>query len=155
MTDALRPPEYRFDDRNVRWLPFRGFEGLDYHLLKVDEASGQVDMLMRFAPNQDCIPHRHAGATKTLVLEGEHRVYESDQAGGVACSVRKAGTWSTNEGDETHYEGGGDQGAIILLMMTAANGTIYDILAELGGEVSREITVDDFQRGYARQQSRA
>tara|TARA_Y100001934_G_C11677779_1_gene461912 strand:- start:7 stop:471 length:465 start_codon:yes stop_codon:yes gene_type:complete len=152
MTNALRPA-YRFDDRDVHWLPFRGFDGLDYHLLTVDEARGQVDMLMRFAPNQNCVAHRHAGPTKTLVLEGEHRVYAPDGEGGLTCSVRKAGTFSANEGDETHYEGGGDEGAIILLMMTAAEGTIYDILEEVEGEITRKITLADFQRGYAKQET--
>jgi ChrR Cupin-like domain len=155
MTTDSRP-EYRFDDRDIHWLPFRGFEGcLDYKLLKVDEARGQVDLLMRFAPNQNCVPHRHVGPTKTLVLEGEHRVYRPSIGGGVSCSIRKAGTFSSNEGDETHFEGGGPQGAIILLSMSAVDGNVYDILDELGGAVTREIRLADFRRGYERQEHSA
>ena len=148
-------PAYRFDDRDVTWRPFRGFNGLDYKLLKVDEARGQVDMLMRFAPNQNCVSHCHLGATKTLVLEGEHRVYQTTEGGGVECSMRPAGTFSANEGDETHYEGGGPQGGIILLMMTAVEGTVYDLIDEVGGEVHRKITVEDFRRGYEKQERSA
>lgn len=151
MSDTQRPA-FRFDDRDIDWKPFRGFEGLDYRVMQVDHARGQVDMLMRFAPNQECVPHRHAGPTRTLVLEGEHRVYQPGSDGQRTCSVRKAGTFSANDGDETHTEGGGPQGAIILLMMTAAEGTIYDILDSFDGPVNRKITVDDFERGYQRQQ---
>ena len=145
--------EYKFDDRAIRWAPFRGFEGLDYHVLAVDHARGHVDMLMRFAPNQNCVPHTHVGPTKTLVLEGEHRIYHPAAAGDARCTVRPAGTFAANDGDETHYEGGGPQGAIILLMMTAKDGAVYDILEAFDGAVERKIMLDDFQRGLLRQQA--
>ena len=144
-------PDFRFDDRKIDWSPFRGFEGLDYSLLSVDETHGQVDMLMRFAPNQQCIAHCHLGPTKTLVLEGEHHIF----APGQEPSIRPAGTFSQNEGDETHTEGGGPEGGIILLMMTAVDGTVYDLLDEVGGTSFRQVTIDDFKRGYERQHGTA
>ncbi|MCH9674666.1 MAG: cupin domain-containing protein [Gammaproteobacteria bacterium] len=144
-----RPSTFQFDDRTVQWRPFRGFEGLEYSLLNVDQKANQVDMLMRFAPGQQCVPHCHVGPTKTLVLEGEHHIF----APGEPTSVRPAGTFSMNDGDETHVEGGGPEGAIILLMMTAVDGTVYDILNEAQSEVVRKISLDDFQRGYEKQQA--
>ncbi|MEM7253360.1 MAG: cupin domain-containing protein [Pseudomonadota bacterium] len=147
----MSSPTYRFDDRLIHWQPFRGFEGLDYYLLSVDERSNQVYMLMRFAPNQCCVPHRHVGPTKTLVLDGEHQIFEHDGT----TSHRPAGTFSQNQGDEAHLEGGGPDGAIILLTMTAVDGVVYDILSEDETEVVRQISLHDFQRGLARQASAA
>ena len=46
----------------------------------------------------------------------------------------------------------GPRGAIILLLMRAADGTVYDVLVEVGGEMTRKITLEDFRRGYERQQ---
>ena len=114
-----------------------------------------MDMLMRFAPNQACVPHCHVGPTKTLVLEGEHHVISPNPDGTEDVSVRKAGTFSQNDGDETHYEAGGPDGGIILLMMTAKDGTVYDILEEVGGECVRQISVQDFKRGFDRQKAKS
>ena len=41
---------YRFDDREVDWALFAGFEDLWYYVLNVDQKTGSVDMLMKFAP---------------------------------------------------------------------------------------------------------
>ena len=47
MTDA-----YRFDDRDIDWALFAGFDDLWYHVVHVDHAAGQVDMLMKFGPTR-------------------------------------------------------------------------------------------------------
>ena len=143
---------YRFDDRNISWAPFQGFEGLFYHLLDVDEDRGHVDMLMKFEPHARCIPHRHVGPTRTLVIDGEHRLYEKSGLG-EATSVRPAGTFSTNTGDESHVEGAGPAGAVILLSMTAVDGRVYDLMDETL-ETYRHITLDDFRRGLEKQKTR-
>ncbi|WP_416896670.1 MAG: cupin domain-containing protein [Minwuia sp.] len=148
------PETYRFDDRTISWKPFAGFEGLYYHLLSVDHDAQVVDMLMKFDPRAECVPHRHAGPTKTLVLQGEHRLYDPVLDHGDANTVRTASGFGSNRGDETHIEGGGDEGAIILLMMTAVDGVIYEILTP-DGQIDRVITIDDFQRGLERQQKAA
>lgn len=144
---------YRFDDRNVAWAPFQGFEGLYYHLLNVDEARGSVDMLMKFDPDARCIPHRHVGPTRTLVIDGEHRLYETSGRG-APTTVRPAGTFSTNNGGEAHIEGAGPNGAVILLSMQAVDGCVYDLLDE-GFSVYRQITLADFRRGLEKQKARA
>lgn len=149
MTDG-----YRFDDRTIAWRPFAGFDGLYYHLLGVDHAAQVVDMLMKFDPDTKCVPHRHVGPTKTLVLEGEHSLFDPAGHDPVATSVRPAGAFAANRGDEAHIEGGGRDGAVILLMMTAVDGRVYDILDE-DGTVVRQITLADFQRGFEKQQRAA
>ena len=146
---------YKFDDRAIDWAPFNGFEGLYYAIQSVDRELNRVDMLMKFDPNALCAPHTHVGVTKTLVLEGEHRIYKPAPDGGLeAPDIRPAGTFSENRGDETHVEGGGPEGAIILLSMQAVDGDVYDILRE-DLSLDRKITLDNFERGLARQRARA
>ena len=145
---------YRFDDRNVAWRPFPGFDGLYYFVLDVDEPRGMVDMLMRFSPHAKCVPHRHVGPTRTLVIDGEHRMFSPDAANGAIGDRRPAGTFSRNSGDESHIEGGGPEGAVILLSMTAVDGVVYEILNE-DLAVERIITLDDFRRGIEKQRREA
>ncbi len=145
---------YRFDDRTITWKPFAGFEGLYYHLLNVDHDAHVVDMLMKFDAHAECVPHRHVGPTKTLVLEGAHSLYEPVKNHGPAHTTRTASGFGSNRGDETHIEGGGAEGATILLMMTAVDGVVYEILNE-DGSIDRTITMDDFQCGLERQQQAA
>ena len=71
-----------------------------------------------------------------------------------APDIRPAGTFSENRGDETHVEGGGPEGAIILLSMQAVEGDVYDILRE-DFSLDRKITLDNFARGLERQRARA
>ena len=145
---------YKFDDRTISWTPFNGFKGLHYAIQSVDPELNRVDMLMRFEPNTNCVPHTHVGVTKTLVLEGEHRIYRPDGGGGLGePDIRPAGTFSENRGDETHVEGGGPEGAIILLSMQAVDGNVYDILRE-DLSLERSITLDNFARGLERQRAR-
>ncbi len=146
---------YKFDDRAIDWAPFNGFEGLYYSIQSVDRELNRVDMLMKFDPDTNCVPHTHVGVTKTLVLEGEHRIYKPGPDGALgAPDIRPAGTFSENRGDETHVEGGGPDGAVILLSMQAVEGDVYDILRE-DLTLDRKITLDNFARGLERQRARA
>ena len=151
---AGRQASYRFDDRNIAWRPFPGFDGLCYFVLDVDDERAMVDMLMRFSPHAKCVPHRHVGPTRTLVIDGEHRMFSPDAADRVIEDRRPAGTFSRNQGDESHIEGGGPEGAVILLSMTAVDGVVYEILNE-SLAVERVITLDDFRRGLEKQRREA
>ena len=146
--------QYRFDDRNIQWRPFPGFEGLYYWVLDVDDGRGLVDMLMRFDPDAKCVPHCHVGPTRTLVIEGEHRIYSAEDGGAVLEHARPAGSFATNDGDETHIEGGGPEGAVILLSMTGVERTVYEIF-DHDMRLERTITLDDFKRGLAKQRAAA
>ncbi len=137
----------------VAWRPFPGFDGLYYNVLDVDDSHELVDMLMKFDPLSKCVPHRHVGPTRTLVVEGEHIMYEADCAD-VEVDRRPAGTFSTNSGDEMHIEGGGPNGAVILLSMTAVEGVVYEIFNS-SLEMERTITKDDFRRGLDKQRAAA
>ncbi len=135
---------------SVAWRPFPGFEGLYYNVLDVDRERDLVDMLMKFDPDSRCVPHRHVGPTRTLVIEGEHQMFEADGSSTEPTDRRPAGTFSTNNGDEAHIEGGGADGAVILLSMTAVDDVVYEIMdAEL--KLERVITLTDFERGLRKQ----
>lgn len=134
------------------WQPFAGFEGLYYNLVEVDHDRRVVDMLMKFDPNARCIPHRHTGPTRTIVIEGEHQIFETDDNQFENPDRRPVGTVSANDGDETHFEGGGEDGAVILLTMTEADEAIYELFDD-DLNLTRTITIADFQRGFERQQA--
>lgn len=148
MSDA-----YRFDDRAIDWALFAGFDDLWYHILNVDPAARTVDMLMKFAPGARCVPHNHVGATKTLVIDGEHHVWHLNGPDPETPKVKTPGTFSTNDGGEMHQEAGGPNGAVILLTMSEVDGRVYDLLDE-DGMVARTISLSDFQRGFEKQEAR-
>ncbi|MEC9346648.1 MAG: hypothetical protein VYB54_10490 [Pseudomonadota bacterium] len=149
MTDTGRG----FDDSNIDWASFQGFENLSYHILSVDHDAQVVDVLMKFEPHAECVPHRHVGPTKTLVLQGVHSLYDPTPEHGPAKVVRQAGGFGSNRGNESHVEGGGPDGAIILLMMSAVDGRVFELLNP-DGTPWRTLTLDDFQRGLDRQRQR-
>jgi len=145
---------YRFDDRDIDWALFAGFDNLWYHILDVDHAAQSVDMLMKFAPHARCVPHNHVGATRTLVIDGEHHVWHLNGPDPETAKIKRPGTFSVNDGDEAHQEAGGPDGAVILLTMRQVDGRVYDLMDE-AGNVTRTITLADFQRGLDKQQARA
>lgn len=138
----------------VDWALFAGFDDLWYHVLHVDHEAMTVDMLMKFAPGARCVPHNHVGATKTLVIAGEHHVWHLNGPDPGTPKIRTAGTFSANDGNEQHQEAGGPTGAVILLMMQERGGRVYDLLDD-DGRVERTISLADFQRGLDKQAARA
>ena len=144
---------YRFDDRDIDWALFAGFDDLWYHVVHIDHEAAQVDMLMRFGPGARCVPHNHVGATKTLVIDGEHHVWHLNGPDPETPRIKRPGTYSTNDGGEMHQEAGGPEGAVILLMMKQVGGRVYDLL-DGDGNAERTITLADFQRGMDKQAAR-
>ena len=133
----------------VKWIQFPGFAGLYYNVLEVDDNDRLVQMLMKFEPGVSCVPHRHIGPVKTLVLEGEHLIYKVDDPE-KRVDPRAAGTYPSHDGDESHIEAGGPDGAVILLSMTPVEGNIWETYDhEL--RVDRISTVEDFRRGLRKQ----
>ena len=133
----------------VNWIEFPGFTGLYYNVLEVDKGDDSVELLMKFEPGVRCIPHRHIGPVKTLVLEGEHLIYKVDDPEELVDS-RPAGTFTTHNGDESHIEAGGDQGAVILLSMTSIDGDIWETYDE-DLRVDRVSSTNDSERGLRKQ----
>ena len=135
----------------IDWVPFPGFEGLYYNVLAVDENDRSVEKLMKFDPGIKCVPHRHIGPVKTLVIEGEHQLFDvTDENKQTDC--RPAGTFSSHNGDEAHIEGGGAEGAVILLSMTTVGGDVWETYND-DMLVDRVSSATDFRRGIAKQAS--
>ncbi len=154
MTDTLirtaPRPANRIDDSGIVWRPFRGYEGLYYWVLGVNEVRQQVNLYFRLAPGARCPSHRHVGPTDTLVVEGEHRTWEQRDGEWHLDEVRPAGYFSGNEGDHLHSEEGGAQGAIVQLSMQAVDGVIWETFDD-NDQLIDTTLLSDFARVLERQ----
>lgn len=117
-----------FDDRNITWRTIDGFDHIAYHILSVDETARIVDLLFKFAANERIALHRHGAAYRTLVLQGELRIYRPD---GTLKEIRPVGSYVAGQaGGEPHTEGGGNQDVIVYFTNRDIDGPVYEILDE-------------------------
>jgi len=115
-----------FDDSNIVWKTIEGFDHLAYHICDVDAKGRIVDLLFKFSAGEQIILHRHRAAYRTLVLQGELRIY---RANGDLKEVRQVGSYvATGAGGEPHREGGGDQDVIVLFSNREVEDVIYEVL---------------------------
>ena len=136
---------FQFDTDAVEWRKFFT-PGTLYRILSVDVAARSVDLLVWFEPNSQCMYHRHAAHTSTLVLEGELRVHEQVD-GGEVLKVKLAGSYSFGGEGEVHIEGSGDAPAVIFFGMRSETDVIYELLnPDL--TLHRAVTVADFDRDW-------
>ena len=115
---------FKFDDRNVHWLPYPGLDSMLVSILFVDEASNSADFLARFTPNSKTVIHRHIAMTHILVIEGDHVIYEPD---GSVRESRPVGTYTAGYGGEAHDEGGGPNGAVLLYSVRGESDALFEI----------------------------
>jgi quercetin dioxygenase-like cupin family protein len=81
-------------------------------------------VLFKFAAHRQIVLHRHVAHNNTLVLQGEHRLYEPD---GAQKEIRPVGSYTVSPpNDEPHREGGGDQDVIVLFSIRGSDGVLYD-----------------------------
>ncbi len=119
-------PTKEFDERNIEWRTIDGLEHIAYYIYDVDEKGRIVDLLFKFAANQQIVLHRHKAAYRTLVLQGELRIY---RANGELIEVRPVGSYVMKEaGGEPHREGGGDQDTIVFFSNRNVGDVVYEIL---------------------------
>ena len=83
---------HSFDDRNIRWNKLGDFEHLLYSILDVDEKSSIADVLFKFSANEKILLHRHLAHNNTLVIQGEHRLYEPSACRIWSRSITRAGS---------------------------------------------------------------
>jgi len=136
---------FKFDAATVAWHKFFT-PGTWYRILSVDVAARQADMLVRFEPDSQCMYHRHAACTSTLVLEGELRVREQLN-GKEIIKVKPAGSYSVGGEGEIHIEGSVNEQAIIFFGMRSNTDVIYELLNE-DLSLRRAVTVADFDRDW-------
>lgn len=117
---------YLFDDANINWQTLEGFEHLHYSILDIDEKNKIVDVLFKFAAHQQIVLHRHKALNKIFVVQGEHRLYETD---GRLKEIRVVGSYTSSQpNDEPHREGGGDVDVIVFFSIRGGEGAFYEIL---------------------------
>lgn len=119
---------YHFDDRAIHWNRFGDFvPRFDYTILQVDETSRIVDVLFKLPANEQIVLHRHLALNHTFVVQGEHRLYETD---GSLREVRQAGSYTVSPASEQpHREGGGEQDVVIFFSIRPGNDdAIYELL---------------------------
>lgn len=132
-----------FDDRNIQWHPFGDFTNFVYSILNVDEKNKIFDVLFKFEANKQIFLHRHKTLNTTLVVQGEHRLYEPN---GKIKEIRAVGSYTSSPAsDEPHREGGGSEGAVVLFSIREEDGVLYEILddeANLVGTLTAEDIVN-------------
>lgn len=118
----------RFDDRVIRWQRFGDFvPAFHYTILDLDEKGRMVEVLFKLPANEQILLHRHHVLNHTFVVQGEHRLYETD---GSLREARPSGSYTVSPASETpHREGGGEQDAIILFSIRPGNDEVlYELL---------------------------
>jgi hypothetical protein len=143
-----------FDDSRITWRRFAAAlppdadgrhpsDGLSYWVLGVDTDRDVVDILFRLAPGAVCQPHRHLGPTATFVVAGAQQNYTHRDGHWTVIEDRPAGFFTSNNGDHTHREGGGPDGAVVHLTMAAVDGVVWHVLDD-DSQVIAEARLTDF-----------
>ena len=130
---AVETTSYVFDDRHIRWYRlgefgahFAPFEKhFVFTVLDVDVSQKLVDFLLKFPPNQQIFLHRHSALTNTLVVQGEHRLYEPN---GALKEVRRVGSYTSSPPGDPHCEGAGEEGGVVFYSVRGEEGTLFEFL---------------------------
>ena len=154
---AVETPSYVFDDRNIRWYKLREFgehfalvdEHFVFAVLDVDESQKLVDFILKFPPNQRIFLHRHLALTNTLVVQGEHRLYEPN---GALKEVRPVGSYTSSPPAGPHREGAGDEGGIVFYSVRGKDGTLFEFLDD-DLHVVRTLSMQDYINAFKAQKN--
>lgn len=119
----------KFDDRNVRWMPYPGVASMFASVLHVDSAKNSADFLVKFAPNSKSVIHHHLAITHIFVIEGDHVIYEPD---GTVRESRPTGHYTAGLGGDPHDEGGGPNGAVLFYSVRGDNDALFEVLDPAG-----------------------
>lgn len=126
---------YQFDDNAIQWNRFGEFApAFHYSILHLDERSRIVDVLFKLPANERIVLHVHHALNHTFVVQGEHRLYETD---GTLREIRRAGSYTVSPASEKpHREGGGEQDAVVLFSIRpGTDELIYELLDDSGSPV--------------------
>lgn len=132
---------YQFDDRHIHWHKLGNFEHFVYSILDVDRDNNIVDVIFKFEPYKPIVLHRHKALNKTLVIQGEHRIYE---ANGDLKEIRPVGSYTTSPANpDPHRECGGDVGAVVYFSIRGSDGIFYEVLDDQHNLVAT-LSMQDF-----------
>lgn len=139
---AAAPTLAAFDQSNTKWYTIQGIDHAWYHVLKVDPEAKIVDVLFKFAANQQVILHRHHADYSTFIIQGELRIYNP---AGDLIEIRPTGSFVERPaGGEPHTEGGGDEDCIAWFSNRGTDGVIYEILGP-NNETVATLGLPEFQ----------
>lgn len=141
------PAQYIFDDRNIRWGKLGDLEFLVFTVLHVDIRRNIVDFIIKFDPNRQIVLHRHLALTNTMVIQGEHRLYEPD---GSLKEARAVGSYTSSEPGDPHREGAGDQPAVVLYSVRGKDGVLFELLND-DLQVIGTLSLEDFAQALEEQ----
>jgi quercetin dioxygenase-like cupin family protein len=143
---------YNFDDQNIKWNKLGDLKHLLYSVLNVDEKDYIVHVLFKFDANEKIVLHRHMIANNTLVVQGEHRLYEPN---GTLKEIRPVGSYRSSPPGDVHSEGGGpDQDVVVFFDMRGHDGVFYEVL-DGNQNVVGTLSYADFLGLYKAQQEAA
>ena len=144
---AANTRSYAFDDRNIRWYTLGDFEHFVFAMLDVDVPQKIVDFILKFPPNQKIFLHRHLALTNTLVVQGEHRLYEPN---GKLKEVRPVGSYTSSPPGDPHQEGAGDEGGVVFYSVRGKDGALFEVLDD-NLNVIGTLGLDDFVSAFNEQ----
>jgi hypothetical protein len=136
----VEPKTYAFDDGNIRWYKLGDFEHFVFAMLDVDASARIVDFIVKFPANEQIFLHRHLALTNTLVVQGEHRLYEPN---GALKEVRPVGTYTSTPPGEPHREGAGDEGGVVFYSVRGKDGVLFEVLDDELNVIGT-LSLDDF-----------
>lgn len=131
-------------ERAIDWKPFGDFPHFEFSILHVDPERGLADVVFKFHAGRQIVLHRHKALNHTLVLQGEHLIYEMD---GRLRERRATGSYTVSPASEKpHREGGGEHEDVIVLfsMRPLPGELLYEILDDAGQKIA-EITMETLQ----------
>jgi hypothetical protein len=142
-------PAYAFDDRNIRWYELGDFKHFVFAMLDVDVSQQIVDFVLKFPPNQQIFLHRHLALTNTLVVQGEHRLYEPN---GKLKEIRPVGSYTSSPPGDPHREGAGDGGGVVFYSVRGKDGILFEVLAD-DLKVIGTLSLEDFVTAFHEQKN--
>ena len=140
---------YTFDDRNIRWYKLGEFEHFELAMLDVDVSQKIVDFMLKFPPNKQIFLHRHLTLTNTLVVQGEHRLYEPN---GALKEIRPVGSYTSSPPGDPHREGAGDGGGVVFYSVRGKDGLLFEGLDD-DLKVVVTLGMEDFLSVYKEQKN--
>jgi hypothetical protein len=95
MATAAAPgiTSYVFDDRHICCYTLGDFKHFVFAMLDVDVPGKIVDFVLKFPANEKIFLHRQLALTNTLVVPGDHILYEPN---GQVTEVRRVGSYTSD-----------------------------------------------------------
>lgn len=117
---------HTFDDQNIVWRRLDWLEDVEFYVYKVDEENRIVDVLFKFAANSRVLLHQHKTPYVTFVVQGELRFYRPN---GELKEIRPTGSYVSGVANaEPHFEGGGEEDAIVFFSNRNVEDALYEFL---------------------------